>query len=201
MTQLGVPSTVRGSFAGTAQVFQETMNSQVILIIAAIATVYIVLGILYESYVHPLTILSTLPSAGVGALLALELFNAPFSLIALIGIMLLIGIVKKNAIMMVDFALEAQRHGNLTPQEAIFQACLLRFRPIMMTTLAALFGALPLVLSGGDGSELRQPLGIPIVGGLVMSQLLTLYTTPVVYLFFDRLRLRFSRKPKQTVTE
>ena len=201
MTQLGVPSTVRGSFAGTAQVFQETMNSQVILIIAAIATVYIVLGILYESYVHPLTILSTLPSAGVGALLALELFNAPFSLIALIGIMLLIGIVKKNAIMMVDFALEAQRHGNLTPQEAIFQACLLRFRPIMMTTLAALFGALPLVLSGGDGSELRQPLGITIVGGLVMSQLLTLYTTPVVYLFFDRLRLRFSRKPKQTVTE
>ena len=169
--------------------------------IAAIATVYIVLGILYESYVHPLTILSTLPSAGVGALLALELFNAPFSLIALIGIMLLIGIVKKNAIMMVDFALEAQRHGNLTPQEAIFQACLLRFRPIMMTTLAALFGALPLVLSGGDGSELRQPLGITIVGGLVMSQLLTLYTTPVVYLFFDRLRLRFSRKPKQTVTE
>ena len=152
MTQLGVPSTVRGSFAGTAQVFQETMNSQVILIIAAIATVYIVLGILYESYVHPLTILSTLPSAGVGALLALELFNAPFSLIALIGIMLLIGIVKKNAIMMVDFALEAQRHGNLTPQEAIFQACLLRFRPIMMTTLAALFGALPLVLSGGGAA-------------------------------------------------
>ncbi len=165
----------------------------------AIFTVYIVLGILYESYVHPLTILSTLPSAGVGALLALELFNAPFSLIALIGIMLLIGIEKKNAIMMVDFALEAQPHGKLTPQEAIFKACLLRFRPIMMTTmmttLAALFGALPLVLSGGDGSELRQPLGITIVGGLVMSQLLTLYTTPVVYLFFDRLRLRFSRKP------
>lgn len=154
-----------------------------------------------EEVEQTLTILSTLPSAGVGALLALELFNAPFSLIALIGIMLLIGIVKKNAIMMVDFALEAQRHGNLTPQEAIFQACLLRFRPIMMTTLAALFGALPLVLSGGDGSELRQPLGITIVGGLVMSQLLTLYTTPVVYLFFDRLRLRFSRKPKQTVTE
>ena len=159
------------------------MNSQVILIIAAIATVYIVLGMLYESYVHPLTILSTLPSAGVGALLALELFNAPFSLIALIGIMLLIGIVKKNAIMMVDFALEAQRNGKLQPEEAIFQACLLRFRPIMMTTLAALFGALPLVLSAGDGSELRQPLGITIVGGLVVSQLLTLYTTPVVYLF------------------
>ena len=200
MVTLGVPSTVRGSFAGTAQVFQETMNSQVILILAAIATVYIVLGILYESYVHPLTILSTLPSAGVGALLALEWFGAPFSLIALIGIMLLIGIVKKNAIMMVDFAIEAQRNGNLTPQEAIFQASLLRFRPIMMTTLAALFGALPLVLSGGDGSELRQPLGITIVGGLVMSQLLTLYTTPVVYLFFDRLRLRFARTPKQDET-
>ena len=201
MTQIGVPSSVRGSFAGTAQVFQETMNSQVILILAAIATVYIVLGILYESYVHPLTILSTIPSAGVGALLALELFDAPFSLIALIGIMLLIGIVKKNAIMMVDFALEAQRNGNLPPEEAIFQACLLRFRPIMMTTLAALFGALPLVISGGDGSELRQPLGITIVGGLVMSQLLTLYTTPVVYLFFDRLRLRFSRKVPQPVSE
>lgn len=199
MTQLGVPPTIRGSFAGTAQVFQQTMDSQVILILAAIATVYIVLGILYESYVHPLTILSTLPSAGVGALLALELFGAPFSLIALIGIMLLIGIVKKNAIMMVDFALEAQRNGNLSPEEAIFQACLLRFRPIMMTTLAALFGALPLVLSGGDGSELRQPLGITIVGGLVVSQLLTLYTTPVVYLFFDRLRLRFTRKSQALV--
>lgn len=201
MTQLGVPSTVRGNFAGTAQVFQQTMHSQVILILAAIATVYIVLGILYESYVHPLTILSTLPSAGVGALMALELFGAPFSLIALIGIMLLIGIVKKNAIMMVDFALEAQRKGNLSAEEAIFQACLLRFRPIMMTTLAALFGALPLVLSGGDGSELRQPLGITIVGGLVMSQLLTLYTTPVVYLFFDRLRLRFTRKSREPVKE
>ena len=201
MTQLGVPSSVRGSFAGTAQVFQQTMNAQVILILAAIATVYIVLGVLYESYVHPLTILSTLPSAGVGALLALEIFDAPFSLIALIGIMLLIGIVKKNAIMMVDFALEAQRNGNLTPEEAIFQACLLRFRPIMMTTLAALFGALPLVLSRGDGSGLRQPPGITIVGGLVMSQLLTLYTTPVVYLFFDRLRLRFSRNSSQPVSE
>ncbi|TSJ58013.1 multidrug efflux RND transporter permease subunit MdtC [Atlantibacter subterranea] len=194
MTSLGVPSTVRGSYAGTAQVFQDTMNSQVFLILAAIATVYIVLGILYESYVHPLTILSTLPSAGVGALLALELFGAPFSLIALIGIMLLIGIVKKNAIMMVDFAIEAQRKGELSPEQAIFQACLLRFRPIMMTTLAALFGALPLVISSGDGAELRQPLGITIVGGLVMSQLLTLYTTPVVYLFFDRLRLRFTRQ-------
>ncbi|WP_145573322.1 multidrug efflux RND transporter permease subunit MdtC [Yersinia alsatica] len=195
MTELGVPASVRGTFSGTAQVFQETLKSQLWLIMAAIATVYIVLGILYESYVHPLTILSTLPSAGVGALLALELFNAPFSLIALIGIMLLIGIVKKNAIMMVDFALNAQRNGNLSAREAIFQASLLRFRPIMMTTLAALFGALPLVLGSGDGTELRQPLGITIVGGLVMSQLLTLYTTPVVYLYFDRLRSRFSKQP------
>lgn len=195
MTELGVPGTVRGVFAGTAQVFQETLKSQLWLIMAAIATVYIVLGILYESYVHPLTILSTLPSAGVGALLALELFDAPFSLIALIGIMLLIGIVKKNAIMMVDFALDAQRNGNLSARDAIFQASLLRFRPILMTTLAALFGALPLVLSNGDGAELRQPLGITIAGGLVMSQLLTLYTTPVVYLYFDRLRNRFSKKP------
>lgn len=193
MTALGVPNTVRGSFAGTAQVFQDTQNSQIILILAAIATVYIVLGVLYESYVHPLTILSTLPSAGVGALLALEMFGAPFSLIALIGIMLLIGIVKKNAIMMVDFALEAERNGGMSPRDAIFQACLLRFRPIMMTTMAALFGALPLAFSSGDGAELRQPLGITIAGGLVMSQLLTLYTTPVVYLYFDRLRSRFSK--------
>lgn len=193
MTALGVPNTVRGSFAGTAQVFQDTQNSQIILILAAIATVYIVLGVLYESYVHPLTILSTLPSAGVGALLALEMFGAPFSLIALIGIMLLIGIVKKNAIMMVDFAIEAERNGGMSPRDAIFQACLLRFRPIMMTTMAALFGALPLAFSSGDGAELRQPLGITIAGGLVMSQLLTLYTTPVVYLYFDRLRSRFSK--------
>ena len=190
MTAIGVPSSVRGSFAGTAQVFQQSQSSQLWLMLAAIAAVYIVLGILYESYVHPLTILSTLPSAGVGALLALELFDTPFSLIALIGILLLIGIVKKNAIMMVDFALEAERNGQLSAREAIFQACLLRFRPIMMTTLAALFGALPLVLSSGDGAELRQPLGITIAGGLVMSQLLTLYTTPVVYLMMDKLRRR-----------
>ncbi|MGE1562388.1 multidrug efflux RND transporter permease subunit MdtC [Pantoea septica] len=188
MTAIGVPSSVRGSFAGTAQVFEQSQSSQLWLMLAAIAAVYIVLGILYESYVHPLTILSTLPSAGVGALLALTLFDTPFSLIALIGILLLIGIVKKNAIMMVDFALEAQRNGNLSARDAIFQACLLRFRPILMTTLAALFGALPLVITSGDGAELRQPLGITIAGGLIMSQLLTLYTTPVVYLYMDKLR-------------
>ncbi|MFP1812889.1 multidrug efflux RND transporter permease subunit MdtC [Lonsdalea quercina] len=195
MTALGVPSNVRGQFAGTALAFQQSQSSQVALIIAAIVTVYIVLGMLYESYVHPLTIISTLPSAGVGALLALKLFDKPFSLVALIGIMLLIGIVKKNAIMMVDFALVAQRTQHLSAREAIFQACQLRFRPILMTTLAALLGALPLVLSSGDGAELRQPLGITIVGGLVMSQLLTLYTTPVVYLFFDRLSHRRARRP------
>ncbi len=190
MTALGVPASVRGSFAGTAQVFQQSQSSQLWLMLAAIAAVYIVLGILYESYVHPLTILSTLPSAGTGALLALKLFDTPFSLIALIGILLLIGIVKKNAIMMVDFALEAERTQQLSPREAIFQACQLRFRPILMTTLAALFGALPLVLTSGDGAELRQPLGITIAGGLVVSQLLTLYTTPVVYLMMDKLRRR-----------
>nr|WP_232486592.1 multidrug efflux RND transporter permease subunit MdtC [Pectobacterium parmentieri] len=200
MTSLGVPSSVRGQFSGTAQAFQQSQSSQLLLILAAIITVYIVLGVLYESYVHPLTILSTLPSAGVGALLALEWFGVPFSLVALIGIMLLIGIVKKNAIMMVDFALVAQRSGKLSARDAIFQACLLRFRPIMMTTLAALFGALPLVLTSGDGAELRQPLGITIVGGLVMSQILTLYTTPVVYLFFDKLRNIRRKAPERDLS-
>ncbi|WP_426577605.1 multidrug efflux RND transporter permease subunit MdtC [Xenorhabdus stockiae] len=194
MTELSVPSAVRSSFGGTVQDFQESQRSQLLVILAAIITVYLVLGVLYESYIHPLTILSTLPSAGIGALLALELFNTPFSLIAMIGIMLLIGIVKKNAIIMVDFALEAQRNGQLSAREAIFQASLLRFRPIMMTTLSALFGALPLVVSNGAGAELRHPLGITIVGGLVMSQILTLYTTPVVYLSFDRLREKWQQR-------
>ena len=201
LAQLGVPATIRGSFQGTAQAFQASLNSQPWLILAALLTVYIVLGILYESYVHPITILSTLPSAGVGALLALLLFQTEFSVIALIGVILLIGIVKKNAIMMIDFALEAERHRNMNSRDAIFEACLLRFRPIMMTTMAALLAAVPLALGSGDGAELRRPLGISIVGGLIVSQMLTLYTTPVVYLYLDRFsiwtrqlrRRRFSR--------
>ncbi len=194
MNEIGLPDGVRGSFQGTARAFQSSLGNQPILILAALVTVYIVLGILYESYVHPLTILSTLPSAGVGALLALLLFKTELSMIALIGIILLIGIVKKNAIMMIDFALDAERKEGKQPDQAIFEACLLRFRPIMMTTMAALFGALPLALGTGVGSELRRPLGIAIVGGLLVSQLLTLYTTPVVYLYLDRIRLRFLRR-------
>ena len=193
MAFIGVPASITGSFQGTARSFQSTLSRQPLLILTAILTMYLVLGVLYESTVHPLTILSTLPSAGLGALLALMAFKAEFTVMALIAVFLLIGLVKKNAILMVDFALDAERAGK-TPQEAIHQACLLRFRPIMMTTMAALLGALPLALRTGDGAELRQPLGIAIVGGLILSQLLTLYTTPVVYLYVDRLRLRFQRK-------
>jgi multidrug efflux pump len=189
MLQIGVPASVHGSFQGTAQVFQQSLANEPILILAALAAVYIVLGILYESYIHPITILSTLPSAGIGAVLALLATGVEFSLIALIGVILLIGIVKKNAILMIDFALDAERSRGLGPREAIYEACLLRFRPIMMTTMAALLGALPLAIGLGEGSEIRQPLGISIVGGLIVSQILTLYTTPVVYLYFDRLRL------------
>jgi multidrug efflux pump len=199
MNEIGLPDGVRGSFQGAARAFQASLGNQPLLILAALVTVYIVLGILYESYVHPLTILSTLPSAGVGALLALLLFKTELSMIALIGIILLIGIVKKNAIMMIDFALDAERKEGKQPDQAIFEACLLRFRPIMMTTMAALFGALPLALGTGVGSELRRPLGIAIVGGLLVSQLLTLYTTPVVYLYLDRMRLRFLRRQPHRV--
>jgi multidrug efflux pump subunit AcrB len=191
--QIGLPSSIHGRFSGTAQAFQESLASEPLLIAAALLTVYIVLGVLYESLIHPITILSTLPSAGVGALLALILFRSELSVIALIGIILLIGIVKKNAIMMIDFALEAERSEHKSPLDAIYQACLLRFRPIMMTTMAALLGGLPLALGMGVGSELRRPLGIAIVGGLIMSQMLTLYTTPVVYLYLDRCRLWFER--------
>jgi multidrug efflux pump subunit AcrB len=191
--EIGLPSSIQGSFQGTAQAFQSSLANEPLLIAAALITVYIVLGVLYESMIHPITILSTLPSAGVGALLALLLCHTDLSVIALIGIILLIGIVKKNAIMMIDFALEAERSEGKNPADAIFQACLLRFRPIMMTTMAALFGGLPLALGGGVGSELRRPLGIAIVGGLVFSQMLTLYTTPVTYLYMERCRLYFSR--------
>ena len=191
--EIGMPQSIAASFQGTAAAFRNSLANETWLLLAAVVTVYIVLGVLYESYIHPLTILSTLPSAGVGAILALQLFHLDLGVIALIGIILLIGIVKKNAIMMIDFALEAERGEHLAPDEAIYQACLLRFRPIMMTTMAALFGALPLAVGRGTGSELRQPLGICIIGGLLISQLLTLYTTPVVYIWFDRLAGHFRR--------
>jgi multidrug efflux pump len=183
---LNMPASIEASFQGTAHAFESSLANEPILILAAIVTVYIVLGMLYESFIHPITILSTLPSAGVGAILALVLFKKDLDIIALIGIILLIGIVKKNAIMMIDFALEAERVEGKSPEEAIYQACLLRFRPIMMTTMAALLGAVPLAFGSGVGSELRKPLGICIIGGLLVSQVMTLFTTPVIYLFFDR---------------
>ncbi len=189
--QLDLPISVETSFQGAALAFQASLSSTLLLILAAVVTMYIVLGVLYESFIHPVTILSTLPSAGVGALLALMLGGQDLGIIAIIGIILLIGIVKKNAIMMIDFALDAEREQGMAPREAIYQACLLRFRPILMTTLAALLGALPLMLGTGVGAELRQPLGITMVGGLLVSQVLTLFTTPVIYLCFERLSLRW----------
>jgi multidrug efflux pump len=191
--ELGLPGSIEPTFQGTAHAFESSLANESLLILAAIVTVYIVLGVLYESYIHPLTILSTLPSAGVGAIAALMLFHEDLDVIALIGIILLIGIVKKNAIMMIDFALEAERNEGKTPEEAIYQACLLRFRPIMMTTMAALLGAVPLAFGSGVGSELRKPLGISIIGGLLISQVLTLFTTPVVYLWFGRMAAWVSR--------
>jgi multidrug efflux pump len=192
--ELDMPPTVHGTFQGTAQAFQDSLSSEPLLILSALAAVYIVLGILYESYIHPITILSTLPSAGIGALLAIHLIGADLSIIALIGIILLIGLVKKNAILMVDFAVQTEREQDIRSVDAIYQACLLRFRPIMMTTMAALLGALPLALGTGIGSELRRPLGITIVGGLIVSQALTLFTTPVVYLYLDRLQTWIQRR-------
>ena len=188
---INLPSSIHPSFQGTAAAFQDSLANEPVLILAALLTVYIVLGVLYESYIHPITILSTLPSAGVGAILALLITRNDLNVIALIGVLLLIGIVKKNAIMMIDFALDAERTSGLSPDEAIYKACVLRFRPIMMTTMAALLAGLPLALGRGTGSELHRPLGITIVGGLIVSQMLTLFTTPVVYLYLDRMRLRF----------
>ncbi len=203
VSDVGIPPSIQVKFQGTARAFEASQANEGWLILAAIITVYIVLGVLYESYIHPITILSTLPSAGVGAILALNIFRMDLGVMALIGIILLIGIVKKNAIMMIDFALEAERKDGKPPLDAIYEACLLRFRPIMMTTFAALFGAVPLALGSGTGSELRRPLGVTIIGGLLFSQVLTLYTTPVVYLWFDRLgtAVRNLRAPKPAEAE
>ena len=195
-----MPSTIRGFYAGTLQAFEESLRTEPYLILAALLAVYIVLGILYESLAHPLTIISTLPSASAGAMIALIFFKVDLSVISVIGIVLLIGIVKKNAIMMIDFALVAERERGRSTFDAISEACVLRFRPILMTTLAALFGALPLAFGTGIGSELRRPLGITIMGGLIVSQMLTLYTTPVIYLLMDRLRLRWRNVPPVRVT-
>jgi multidrug efflux pump len=195
-----MPASLQGDFQGTAASFRDSLSNEPVLILAALVTVYIVLGVLYESFIHPITILSTLPSAGVGAFLALLLFRQDLSVVAIIGIVLLIGIVKKNGIMMVDFALEAERKHGKNSTDAIYEACLLRFRPIMMTTMAALLGGLPLALGTGYGSELRRPLGIAMVGGLLVSQALTLYTTPVIYIFFDNLAQRFAHKPHKAET-
>ncbi|MBS0519378.1 MAG: efflux RND transporter permease subunit [Proteobacteria bacterium] len=198
MSEIGVPATIHGSFQGTARAFQQSLDSQLVIVLFALAAIYIVLGILYESYIHPLTILSTLPSAGIGALLALMVFHVEFSIIAMIGVLLLIGIVKKNAIMMIDVALDRERNQALEPRQAIYEACLLRLRPILMTTMAAMLGALPLALNFGDGAELRRPLGLSIIGGLLVSQVLTLYTTPVIYLYLDRFRRR-GRDPQSRI--
>ena len=199
--ELGLPASLRCQFQGAALAFQSSTTNQVWLVLAAIITMYIVLGVLYESYVHPVTILSTLPSAGVGALLALMLGGMELGVVGIIGIILLIGIVKKNAIMMIDFALDAERNEGKSPEEAIRQACLLRLRPILMTTMAALLGALPLMIGWGMGAELRRPLGVTMVGGLIFSQVLTLFTTPVIYLWFDRLAIRFRRRRSGMLAE
>jgi multidrug efflux pump len=200
VADLHMPPTIASDFQGTAAAFKNSLANEPLLILAALVTVYIVLGVLYESFIHPITILSTLPSAGVGALLALILFRQDLGVVGIIGIILLIGIVKKNGIMMVDFALEGERQHGKSARDAIYEASLLRFRPIMMTTMAALLGGIPLALGHGYGSELRRPLGIAMVGGLLLSQVLTLYTTPVIYIFFDKLGQRFSRAGKHAIS-